>query len=157
MSSTNNRWILTKTVLPQHTDHAGVMWHGSYLRWLEEARIDALSSVGLAYSNLSNEGYEMPVVEMKIKYLIPLFHGDHVTLKSWVFQDKLPRLHWETKFFKDSSKPLVIAKIDLVLIKKDSSSSRLYLSDCSLFSLVKDLSKPSPVGTSELRDIVTTE
>ena len=42
MSSTNNRWILTKTVLPQHTDHAGVMWHGSYLNFLEEGRIDAL-------------------------------------------------------------------------------------------------------------------
>ena len=35
-------WQIERTVLPQHTDHAGVMWHGSYLAWLEEARVDAL-------------------------------------------------------------------------------------------------------------------
>ena len=40
---------LIKCVLPQHTDHAGVMWHGVYLNWLEEARIEALSQVGLTY------------------------------------------------------------------------------------------------------------
>ncbi len=118
-------WCLDKVVLPQNTDHAGVMWHGSYLRWLEEARINALSSVGLAYSNLSNDGYEMPVVELNIKYLIPLLHGDQVLLKSWVSKGKGPRLHWETTFFKGFFKAAAVAKIDLVLIKKDNFESRL--------------------------------
>ena len=65
----DNPWVLKKIVLPQHTDHAGVMWHGSYLNWLEEARVDALAKVGLSYSNLSQNGYEMPVVELNIKYI----------------------------------------------------------------------------------------
>ena len=54
-------WRLIKCVLPQHTDHAGVMWHGAYVSWLEEARIHALSNVGLNYKEISNEGF-------KIKY-----------------------------------------------------------------------------------------
>ena len=33
-------WVLQRRVLPQHTDHAGVMWHGAYLAWLEEARVE---------------------------------------------------------------------------------------------------------------------
>ncbi len=118
-------WLIEKLVLPQDTDHAGVMWHGSYLKWLEEARIDALSSVGVSYSNLSREGFEMPVVELRIKYLAPLLHGDQVLLKSWVLQGKGPRLHWQTKFFKDSSELLAISNIDLVLIKKDKSRIHL--------------------------------
>ena len=32
-------YTLTKRVLPQHTDYAGVMWHGAYVQWLEEARV----------------------------------------------------------------------------------------------------------------------
>jgi len=42
----NNRklWELKKKVLPQHTDHAGVMWHGYYLKSLEESRLDAMKS-----------------------------------------------------------------------------------------------------------------
>ena len=49
----SNDWKLTKRVLPQHTDHAGVMWHGSYLCFLEEGRIEALENVGISYSELS--------------------------------------------------------------------------------------------------------
>ena len=29
----NKQWKLTKTVLPQHTDHAGLMWHGSLYKF----------------------------------------------------------------------------------------------------------------------------
>ena len=40
-------WKIEKIVLPQHADHAGVMWHGKYFNWLEESRINALSEVGI--------------------------------------------------------------------------------------------------------------
>ncbi len=120
-----NSWLLEKIVLPQDTDHAGVMWHGCYLRWLEEARIQALSSVGLSYSDLSNDGFEMPVVELKIKYLLPLFHGDQVLLKSLVLEGRGPRIRWETQFLKDSKLFVALAKVDLVLVKKENSVSRL--------------------------------
>ena len=63
-------WNLTKIVLPQHTDHAGVMWHGSYFNFLEEGRIDALNQVGIKYSRFSKEGYEIPVISAQIKYKI---------------------------------------------------------------------------------------
>ena len=39
---------MKKIVLPQHADHAGVMWHGKYFNWLEESRINALSEVGIS-------------------------------------------------------------------------------------------------------------
>ena len=61
-------WNLTKTVLPQHTDHAGVMWHGSYINFLEEGRIDALNKLGISYSKLSEMGYEIPLISLEIKY-----------------------------------------------------------------------------------------
>ena len=35
-SVTPQAWVLVRRVLPQHTDHAGVMWHGSYVAWMEE-------------------------------------------------------------------------------------------------------------------------
>ena len=76
MSSKNNRWILTKTVLPQHTDHAGVLWHGSYLNFLEEGRIDALDKIGHSYSKLSEKGFEIPVVSIQLRYKISFIHGE---------------------------------------------------------------------------------
>ena len=111
-------WLLQKIVLPQNTDHAGVMWHGSYLSWLEEARINALSQVGMSYKDISNEGFELPVVDLQIRYISPLIHGEQVLIKSWVSRGKGPRWKWETKFLRDSDKADAIANIDLVLIKK---------------------------------------
>ena len=124
-SFSQSPWLLRKVVLPQHTDHAGVMWHGSYLTLLEEARINALSKVGLSYGDLSDEGYELPVVELQIKYLEPLFHGENLLLESWVSKGKGPRLRWLTNFIKDSQKSAALSKIDLVLIKRDVSGQKL--------------------------------
>ena len=124
-SFSQSPWLLRKVVLPQHTDHAGVMWHRSYLSLLEEARINALSKVGLSYGDLSNEGYELPVVELQIKYLEPLFHGENLLLESWVSRGIGPRLRWLPNFLKDSQKSAALSKIDLVLIKRDASGQKL--------------------------------
>ncbi len=118
-------WLLNKTVLPQDTDHAGVMWHGTYLNWLEEARIDALSKVGLAYADLSASGYEMPVVELKIKYMSPLHHGNKVLLRSFAFTQKGAKFPWKTIFFKDDGIPAAEAIVYLVLVKQFQSDFRL--------------------------------
>ena len=86
-------WQIERAVLPQHTDHAGVMWHGSYLAWLEEARVDALRRAGLAYSDLSERGLELPVISLKIDYRQALLHGESVRVESWVLPQqgvKLP-------------------------------------------------------------------
>ena len=82
MISTNKKWELNKTVLPQHTDHAGVMWHGSYLNFLEESRIDAFNNLGTSYSELSKKGFEIPVISVQLKYKISFFHGEKVLLVS---------------------------------------------------------------------------
>ena len=55
-------FTLTKRVLPQHTDYAGVMWHGAYVQWLEEARVEALQAAGLGYAAMTAMGVDMPVV-----------------------------------------------------------------------------------------------
>ena len=113
-------WLLRKIVLPQHTDHAGVMWHGTYLNWLEEARINALASVGLDYKDMSDQGFEMPVIELEIKYFSPILHGDNVLLKSWVTRGKGPRWKFKTNFFKNTDKSAASANVCLVLVKKDN-------------------------------------
>ena len=118
-------WLLRKLVLPQNTDHAGVMWHGSYFLWLEEARISALLGVGLAYKDLSDEGFAMPVVDLNIKYIIPLLHGENVILQSWISRGRGARWQWKTKFVKDSNEIAALSNVDLVLIEKDDSGNRL--------------------------------
>ncbi len=118
-------WNLTKTVLPQHTDHAGVMWHGSYFNFLEEGRIDALNRVGITYSRLSKKGYEIPVISAKIKYKISFVHGEKVLLKSQFNLVNKIRLNCKTLFLKVNGNIGAEALIDLVLVRKENDSIKL--------------------------------
>ena len=121
----NKQWKLTKTVLPQHTDHAGVMWHGSYFNFLEEARIDALDKVGMSYSYLSNKGYEIPVVSIEIKYRLSFVHGEKLVLKSQFKLEKKIRLNCKTLFSKLNGDIGAEANIGLVVVRKRNESMKL--------------------------------
>tara|TARA_Y100001968_G_C19057276_1_gene572053 strand:- start:70 stop:513 length:444 start_codon:yes stop_codon:yes gene_type:complete len=125
ISIINNDWKLTKTVLPQHTDHAGVMWHGSYLNFLEEGRIDALNEVGMSYSALSKQGFEIPVISMEIKYKISFFHGEKIFLMSQFKLENKIRLNSKTLFLKSNGDIAAEAKIGLVVVKKRNESIKL--------------------------------
>ena len=114
-------WLLRRKVLPQHADHAGVMWHGAYLAWLEEARIEALASVGLAYSDLSSRGLEMPVVRVRLDFRRVLAHGDQVDLCSSVLPLVGVRLPWASRFYGSNGALAAEAKVDVVLARTDDS------------------------------------
>ena len=126
MSSVRNKyWELNKTVLPQHTDHAGVMWHGSYLNFLEEGRIDALSKVGISYSELSKQGFEIPVISIKIKYKISFFHGEKILLMSKFKLENKIRLNCKTLFLKSDGDIGAESEIGLVVVRKRNESIKL--------------------------------
>tara|TARA_B100000575_G_C22715379_1_gene430698 strand:- start:89 stop:526 length:438 start_codon:yes stop_codon:yes gene_type:complete len=125
MNLIKKKWELTKTVLPQHTDHAGVMWHGSYLHFLEEGRIDALDKVGLSYSELSRKGFEIPVISLQIKYKVSFFHGENILLTSrFKFKNKI-RLTCKTLFLKSNGNIGAEAIVDLVFVRKINDSIKI--------------------------------
>ncbi|MFM7239040.1 MAG: acyl-CoA thioesterase [Cyanobium sp.] len=114
------QWTLRRRVLPQHTDHAGVMWHGAYLAWLEEGRVEALAGVGLTYGDLSGRGLELPVVAMTIQYLQPLRHGDLVDVVSQVLPRRGLKLTWHSRFLSAAEGLAAEARVDLVLVDRQA-------------------------------------
>jgi len=117
-------WTLRRRVLPQHTDHAGVMWHGSYLAWLEEARVEALAAVGLEYSALSARGLELPVVSLAIDYRQALLHGDLVELRSAVEPRRGVSMPWRSWFVRADGAIAAQARVELVLVELSDGAQR---------------------------------
>ncbi len=118
-SVTRPPWRLHKRVLPQHTDHGGVMWHGAYVGWLEEARVEALAAVGLPYRVMALEGLEMPVVRLDMSYKRALFHGDQVVLLSHALPPEGPRWRWQTRLLRPDGDCAFEAHVELVLVRLD--------------------------------------
>jgi len=111
-------WELKKKALPQHTDHAGVVWHGTYLNWLEESRIDSIGKAGIKYIELLNKGFEMPVYKIEIKYLMPIMIGDEIIVKSSFITNQGPRIKVNSTFNNLRNNIHAEASIDIVLINK---------------------------------------
>ena len=110
-------WRLRKRVLPQHTDHAKVMWHGAYVAWLEEARVEALAESGLEYAVMTELGVEMPVVSLRIDYRRALMHGDFVTLESCCLERQGVRWPWCSRFLREGEL-MAEAFVELVMMRR---------------------------------------
>ena len=46
------------------TDKMGITHHSNYVRWMEEARMDFLSSIGYGMRRLESDGITSPVVSV---------------------------------------------------------------------------------------------
>ena len=109
-------WKINKIVLPQHADHAGVMWHGTYFNWLEESRIYALSKVGVDYFELTKVGFDLPLINTSINYKLPIYLGEEIIIESVFNIGKSPKINIISKFVNENKKITTIAEVNLVLI-----------------------------------------
>lgn len=61
-------FLYTHTVQYYETDRMGVTHHSNYIRWMEEARIALLDSIGLGYEKLEAAGVVSPVASVSCEY-----------------------------------------------------------------------------------------
>jgi acyl-CoA thioester hydrolase len=89
---------ISKIVLPADTDYSGAMWHGSYVRWLEEARVRHLAEIDVRYDKLvSDTRLELVVTSLNIRYARAARMGDHVTLTQRFAMESSSRVRLVTK------------------------------------------------------------
>ena len=50
------------------TDAYGVVWHGAYLRWMEQGRVELLNKMGLDLVELKKQDIVLPVTNLNIRY-----------------------------------------------------------------------------------------
>ena len=55
------------------TDQMGLVHHGSYVNYFEEARISWISNLGFSYSEMEKSGIILPVSKLNINYLRPAY------------------------------------------------------------------------------------
>jgi acyl-CoA thioester hydrolase len=81
-NAVNENWFYYPiTVYPHHTDYAGNVWHGAYLTWMEQARIECMKLIGIDFANLVEMGCDLPVVEMSLRYHRALSMGSTAVVK----------------------------------------------------------------------------
>jgi acyl-CoA thioester hydrolase len=63
-------------------DPMNVVYHGNYVKYLEQARAALLGGIGYSYEEMVASGYAWPVVDLSIKYVRPLKLAQEFTLRA---------------------------------------------------------------------------
>ena len=78
----------------------------------------ALAEAGLAYAELSAQGLELMVVDLQIRYLRALAHGEAVELHSWLQPQAGVRLPLLTRFIQGDGIVAAEAVVTLALVDR---------------------------------------
>jgi len=103
------------------TDAYGVVWHGSYLRWMEMGRVYWCEELGYRLEELKEQNIVLPVTNLNIRYkrsarlddilkietCVCAFNGTTVTFKQEIFAN-------------GSNKPSITAEVEVAAIHADN-------------------------------------
>ena len=81
------------------TDMMGIVYHGSYLPWLEIGRTQLLREVGMAYAELERLGYRLPVLEVQMNYMRPALYDQKIEIVTTMRERPLVRMRLDYELF----------------------------------------------------------
>lgn len=63
-------------------DPMNIVWHGNYLKYLEQARCEMFNKIKYTYMDMYNDGYMYPIAKMSCKFIKSARFGDRLKIVS---------------------------------------------------------------------------
>jgi len=64
------------------TDLMQVVWHGHYLKYLENARWKLMDDIGFGYETMVASGYSWPIIDVHVRYVRIAKFGDRLNVRA---------------------------------------------------------------------------
>ncbi len=118
--------IFEQRVFYADTDSYGVVWHGSYLRWMEMGRVYWTEAVGFNLIDLKeNHDVVIPVAGVNIRYKMSAKVDDIILVETeLVSYNGLSAVFKQVIKNKDSAKVYTEAEVTIVAISNDGKLYR---------------------------------
>ncbi len=101
------------------TDAYGVVWHGSYLRWLEKGRVELCDALGLDLIAMKKVDVLLPVTNMNVRYKASARLNDSIIIETWLEKcNGLSVTFKQTIKSKETQKTFIEAVFDVVAINE---------------------------------------
>ena len=109
--------IFEQKVFYADTDAYGVVWHGSYLRWLEMGRCEFCEMLGHDLVSLENQDIVLPVTNLNVRYKRSAKLNDEIIIETKIKEFNSIKVIFE-QIIKDkkTGKTFIEADIDVVAI-----------------------------------------
>lgn len=88
-------------------DSMGIVWHGSYAKYFEDAREEFGKIFNLGYLRIFAEGYYAPLVNLDFSYKKPLVYGDKAIVEIEYVNTDSAKICFNYKILSSKDKSLI--------------------------------------------------
>lgn len=103
----NKVFTFFRVVNYYETDKMKITHHSNYIRYMEEARIKFLESIGYSYDKLENLGVISPVVSVEVNYKSPSTFNDKLRVELFLSEYDGVKLTFTYKFINAETEKIV--------------------------------------------------
>ncbi|MBQ4821193.1 thioesterase family protein [Aquimarina sp. MMG016] len=131
--------LTSKTLLKvrySETDQMGIVHHGNYAQYLELARIDWLSRLGISYKSMEESGIMLPVFTLDFKFKKSAFFDDELTITTKLRKIPTVRIEFDYEIYNQDQELLTTAATTLVFV--DSVTRKPILCPSYLIEKIKN-------------------
>jgi acyl-CoA thioester hydrolase len=88
-------------------DSMGIVWHGNYLKYFEDAREALGQKIGMGYMDVYDKGYMIPLVHSEIDYKSPIKYKDEISVKIWLKKEVAAKIVNDFEIFNKTTNKVV--------------------------------------------------
>ena len=101
-------------------DSIGIVWHGHFVKYLEDGRESFGRKYGLAYFDVYDHNLLTPLVKMDIDYKLQVKYGDEVIIETAYVNCDAAKIMFHYEIYRKSDQALVLtANTIQVFVNKD--------------------------------------
>ncbi|MYL84804.1 acyl-CoA thioesterase [Desulfovibrio aerotolerans] len=89
------RATVARRVRFEEADPLGIVWHGRYASYFEDARESLGNSLGIGYVDFFAKGYSIPLRHLSVDFLSPLIYPEEFTVEAILHWTEAMRLNYE--------------------------------------------------------------
>lgn len=118
-------------------DMMHVVWHGHYVKYLEEARCALLESMEYGYAAMRDSGYAWPVIDLQLRYMNPAAFGQRLTVRAELVEwESRLKIHYLIQDAETGTR-LTRASSVQVAVAIDTGAMQLSSPDCLLQAVAR--------------------
>jgi len=89
-------------------DSMRVVWHGNYVKYLEDGREHFGAEYGLGYYDVFNYGLMTPIVKLEIDYKTVIKYGEEIIIETEYVSSKAAKIVFKYKIFNAKTKKIAL-------------------------------------------------
>ncbi len=103
------------------TDQMGIVYHGNYAQYLEMGRVEWLRDLGVTYKSMEDNGIQLPVINLQIKYLKSAKYDDLITVETILKKRPLVKIEFDYKIYNETRELLIEANTVLAFMSVEKN------------------------------------